>query len=562
MTPNSMSPDLLEHDEVELEPTRIADGDGDAATARAESPRAAAGLATSFGSDTTNLLRSRLAAVAGIVGLFFMVRYVFSLFVPDSGEGLAGSSFLARSIFSFAVLMLLRSRQTLSLPKLRAIEYVFFGLQTLAIVYTQYWISGVLIDRGDAVAAVSFGKNGVIRILVLMLVYGVLIPNDPKVAARAILTMALGPFIVQAILAQAHADSPAVIHQIVSGEYAVSNTIFVVMGAVLAIFASYLVNYLRRDLHDAKRLGQYQLCERIGGGGMGEVYVAEHQLLKRPCALKLINADRQTNPIAIARFEREVQSAAKLSHPNTIEIFDYGRTGDGTFYYVMEYLPGLSLADLVRQFGRLPASRAVYLARQVCKSLAEAHCQGMVHRDLKPGNIHVAIMGGECDVAKVLDFGLVKVTTSPDSPQLTADFTVSGTPAFMSPEQAKGVRDIDGRADIYAVGAILYFMLTGKAPFEKETPVAIMVAHASEPVVPPSKMGVDVPADLESMILKCLAKSPADRYSDARELAAALASSQCAGDWDDARAEQWWLEQANKQTACELAAAATPSSGK
>ena len=202
----------------------------------------------------------------------------------------------------------------------------------------------------------------------------------------------------------------------------------------------YVLNDLRRDLHQAKKLGQYQLGEKLGEGGMGEVYMAEHQLLKRPCALKLIKPDVNTNPIALARFEREVQSAAMLSHPNTIEIFDYGHTDDGTFYYVMEYLPGLSLSDLVRQFGPMEPGRVVYLMRQVCGALGEAHRFGLVHRDLKPANILVAILGGKCDVAKVLDFGLVKLTAAPDAPQLTADYTVSGTPQYMSPEQATATR--------------------------------------------------------------------------------------------------------------------------
>jgi serine/threonine-protein kinase len=181
----------------------------------------------------------------------------------------------------------------------------------------------------------------------------------------------------------------------------------------------------------------------------------------------------------------------------------------------------------------------------------------MVHRDLKPANVFIAILGGECDVAKVLDFGLVKTTTSPESPQLTADFTVSGTPSFMAPEQAQGIRDIDGRADIYALGAILYFVLTGKPPFEKETPVALMIAHASEQVRSMSELGVEVPADLEAIVLKCLAKSPADRFEDARDLATALDSCQCAAEWNDSRAEEWWMEQADRQTSVAMAANAS-----
>jgi eukaryotic-like serine/threonine-protein kinase len=532
--------------EIALEPTRVTGFDSAASAASGDWGSTSTSLATSFVNDTAQLLRSRLVAVALFYGSIIGVRYVFSVFVPDTGEGLAGPSLVARALFSFAVAGLLASRRDFSLKQLRAIEYLFFGLHTLTILAVQYFVSSELILRGDALGVVAFDKNGVIRILVLMLLYGVVIPNDPKVTARVVLTMAIGPSIILALLTQLHSANGTIMGQMVAGEMAASNAVFVVLGAAVAIFAAYVVHGLRKDLHDAKRLGQYELGHKLGGGGMGEVYLAEHQLLKRPCALKLINADHQSNPVTVARFQREVQSAAKLSHPNTIEIFDYGHTHDGTFYYVMEYLPGMNLADLVEQFGPLSPGRAVYIMRQVCKSLAEAHCHGMVHRDLKPGNIFVAILGGECDVAKVLDFGLVKLPASPESPQLTTDFTVSGTPWFMSPEQATGVRNVDGRADIYSLGAVLYFALTGRPPFERETPAAVMVAHASEPVRPPSQMGSDVPGDLEAVMLKCLAKAPADRFACAREVAAALDACRCAADWDESRAEHWWLEQADK----------------
>jgi len=537
-------------DEIALEPTHSAAFDSAPSADGSGWGETSTSLATSFVNDTAKLLRSRLLAVALIVGSLTAVRYIFSVFVPDTGEGMAGPSLAARTLFSFAVAGLLGSRQIFSLKQLRAIEYLFFGLQTLTILVTQYLISSELITRGDVLGAVAFDKNGVIRIIVLMLLYGVVIPNDPKVTARVVLTMAIGPPVILAMLTQVHAAN-GMMAQMVAGELAASNAVFVVLGAAVAIFAAYVVNGLRKDLHDAKHVGQYELGHRLGEGGMGEVYLAEHQLLKRPCALKLINADHRSNPVTVARFQREVQSAAKLSHPNTIEIFDYGHTDDGTFYYVMEYLPGMNLADLVKQFGPLPPGRAVYVMRQVCKSLAEAHCHGIVHRDLKPANIFLAILGGECDVAKVLDFGLVKLTASPDSPQLTADSTVSGTPWFMSPEQATSARSIDGRADIYSIGAVLYFALTGKPPFDKETPAAVMAAHASEPIRSPSQMGFDVPGDLEAVVLKCLAKTPADRFACAREVAMALGSCRCAADWDDARAERWWLEQADKHASCE-----------
>jgi tRNA A-37 threonylcarbamoyl transferase component Bud32 len=550
--------DYLHDDEIALEPTRVADSETASGAAGSSSGPTQTTMATSFVSDTELLLRQRLLIVALIWAALTGVRYLFALFDPFTGEGLASGSLLARTLFSLAIAALLAERRPLQLRELRLIEYLYFGLLTISILVSQYLVSSELIMRGDAISLVSFDKNGVIRILILMLLYGTMIPNDAKRATRVILSMALCPVLVLACLRVAYFGSATVfVDQKQISQIAISNGLFSVLGAGVAISAAYVMNALRKDLHKAKRLGQYELNEKIGEGGMGAVYLAEHRLLKRPCALKLINPELQSNPVTRARFEREVQSAATLSHPNTIEIFDYGHTDDGTFYYVMEYLPGLSLADLVGKFGPLPAGRAVYIMRQVCKSLAEAHRLGMVHRDLKPANVFIAILGGECDVAKVLDFGLVKTTTSPESPQLTADFTVSGTPSFMAPEQAQGMRDIDGRADIYALGAILYFLLTGKPPFEKETPVALMIAQASEQVRPMSELGFEVPADLEAIVLKCLAKSPADRFDDARDLATALGSCQCASEWNDSRAEEWWMEQADRQNSVAMAASAS-----
>jgi eukaryotic-like serine/threonine-protein kinase len=268
--------------------------------------------------------------------------------------------------------------------------------------------------------------------------------------------------------------------------------------------------------------------------------LAEHNLLKRPCALKLIKPEAGSDPIAMARFEREVQSAARLAHPNTIEIFDYGLTGDGTFYYVMEYLRGQSLGDLVRNHGPLPAGRVIYLMRQVCAGLAEAHGMGLVHRDLKPANVFVAVRGGESDVSKVLDFGLVKLTRDPGAASLTSDMTISGTPMFMAPEQTVGDRTLDARADIYALGAVMYHALTGQPPFTGENAFAVMMAHSRDPVVPPSQVNPNVPADLEQVVLRCLAKKPEDRFPSAKALGQALAACAAPNDRGANRAEAWW----------------------
>jgi serine/threonine-protein kinase len=210
----------------------------------------------------------------------------------------------------------------------------------------------------------------------------------------------------------------------------------------------------------------------------------------------------------------------------------------------MEYLRGMSLHDLVRTSGPLPPERVIYLFRQVCAALAEAHALGLVHRDLKPANVFVASRGGEADVAKVLDFGLVKLTSDPSAAQLTADMTISGTPAYMAPEQATADKEIDARADIYALGAILYYALTGQPPFLGNSAFEVMMAHARDPVVPPSKLRGDVPADLEQVVLRCLAKKRDERYADVKSLGRALAACERAALWDAEKADEWWKETA------------------
>jgi serine/threonine-protein kinase len=273
---------------------------------------------------------------------------------------------------------------------------------------------------------------------------------------------------------------------------------------------------------------------------MGEVYLAEHRLLKRPCAIKLIRPGTRADPRVLARFEREVRTTATLSHPNTIEIYDYGRTDDGTFYYVMEYLRGLSLEDLVARHGPQPPARVIHLLRQACAALTEAHAQGMVHRDLKPANLFASVRGGVFDTVKVLDFGLVKpLAPLSDAPELSTDGRVQGTPQYMPPEQATGQK-IDPRADLYALGGVAYHLLTGRAPFEGDNAVLMLIAQARDPVVPPSQRQPGIPADLEAVVLRCLAKSPDERYPDAASVSRALARCAAASGWGNDEAAAWW----------------------
>ena len=231
------------------------------------------------------------------------------------------------------------------------------------------------------------------------------------------------------------------------------DTLFLLLLAAVAAGGAHMFSRLSAQLAEARWFGQYRLKRQIGTGGMGDVYLAEHQLLKRACAIKLIRASAGLDRRALERFEREVRITATLSHWNTIEIFDYGRTEDGTYFYVMEYLPGLSLAELVERHGPLPPGRVVYLLRQVCLALHEAHGAGLIHRDIKPSNIFAAHRGGLDDVAKLLDFGLVRPIVAIESADLSGVGPV-GTPAFMSPEQILGDPKVDPRSDIYSLGAV------------------------------------------------------------------------------------------------------------
>jgi len=251
-----------------------------------------------------------------------------------------------------------------------------------------------------------------------------------------------------------------------------------------------------------------------------------------------------------------VRSTAKLSHWNTIEIFDYGHTQDGTFYYVMEYLPGMSLAELVERFGPLPAERAIHFLAQTCDALTEAHAMGLIHRDIKPGNIFAAQRGGVYDVTKLLDFGLVKPLVDDEhSIQLTVEGAITGSPLFMSPEQAVGDSQPDARSDMYSLGAVGYFLLTGCPPFEGDRPIKVVIAHAHHDVVPPSQHMPTIPRDLEEVVLRCLEKEPSRRYQTAAELAESLRRCEAAGQWTRADAARWWRTSCTEWGPCKIEAA-------
>ncbi len=320
--------------------------------------------------------------------------------------------------------------------------------------------------------------------------------------------------------------------------------------AVLAVVPATVIRGLGKQVKRARELGSYQLEEQIGKGGMGEVYRAKHRLLARPAAVKLISpaALRASSPdenrIVIERFRREAEAAATLRSAHTIELYDYGVADDGTFYYVMELLDGIDFQQLVQRHGPLPSERVIYLLSQTCDSLGEAHLAGLVHRDVKPSNIVACRMGLKVDFVKVLDFGLVKHDQKNPEKQLeiTTAGSVSGTPAFMAPESVSGTSTVGPAADVYAIGCVAYWLLTGQTVFKAVNPTMMMMQHVTASPVPPSlKAPHPVQRDLEEIVMRCLSKDPADRPSDAVALAELLSKCRVSLPWTDARALEWWL---------------------
>ena len=356
-------------------------------------------------------------------------------------------------------------------------------------------------------------KNVVLLTAILILTYGLYVPKSWRRAAFVVWPLAILPFATMLALYHRYPEAMSWLWRGWKKSTTPRILLFgfdgmiLIMLAVGSTFGARAISRLRREVARARQLGLYRLRRHLGTGGMGEVYLAEHQLLKRPCALKLIRTGHLADPRILERFEREVTLTATLSHPNTIEIFDYGRTEDGTYYYVMEYLPGLNLGELVQRHGPLPPGRAVYLLRQVCGALREAHAAGLIHRDIKPSNIFAARRGGMDDVAKLLDFGLVLPATTSRSAHLSDEGTILGSPLFMSPEQVMGGHEIDARSDIYSLGAVAYYLLTGRPPFGDGGAIGVMIAHARDPVVPASEVGPGLPEDLDRVVLRCLSKA-------------------------------------------------------
>lgn len=388
------------------------------------------------------------------------------------------------------------------------------------------------------------GGFGLSWAAVWVILFAVVVPTPPRrTLTAAALSLSAVPIVFSAYTALGIETVPL---GPVEFFFALIFPYFLVAG--IAWLASRIVYGLGREVHRARELGSYRLVERLGAGGMGEVWRAEHRLLARPAAVKLIRPemlganDPGLRTTSLQRFEREAQATAALRSPHTVELYDFGVADDGTFYYVMELLEGFDLDTLVRRFGPLPAERVVHLLRQACHSLGEAHQLGLVHRDVKPLNLYACRLGREADFIKVLDFGMVKRRADGEirDAQLTGEHALGGTPAWMAPEQAVG-GTVDGRSDLYALGCVGYWLLTGEPVFSGRTPVEVLTGHVRETPVPPGKRTeLPIPAALEATILACLAKSPDERPESADALDAALAAVPLDPPWTADRARAWW----------------------
>lgn len=373
------------------------------------------------------------------------------------------------------------------------------------------------------VAPMDLGYSQAVWMSGMIVAYGLVIPNRWQRTAGMI-AFILGIVVVVDVRCFTRYD----IAGPVAATYLAAQWTVLMFFTLITMFGAYRIEAATTVARDALKLGQYVLVERLGAGGMGEVHKAEHRLLRRPCAIKLIRAEHAGNADVLRRFEREVQATAALTHPNTIAIYDYGISDDGTFYYVMEYLPGDTLEQLVARDGPMHAPRAIHVLRQIAGALHEAHGAGLTHRDIKPGNVMLGERGGVSDVAKLLDFGLVTApNTAGDAGDgalsgITQVGTILGTPAYMSPEQCAGEQQPGPASDLYSLGALGYFLVTGRAPFEGRAPLQMMLAHLSE--APPSArlLRPELSPDFDALLQRCLAKRPEDRFASALELERAL----------------------------------------
>jgi len=508
--------------------------------------------------EVREFLQKRVAGFARLVGTVFALFLVWrsvSIVVESQVQGhradLRALPGLAGEVAFFLAIWLYCRRRPRSLRTLHIIDTAGILISCTAVSLMPYRIPYHV--RPDYIALLA--------LTYVVMVRAIYIPSTAR--RTALLALAIAPILlVNMYFAHRNGHNPAdyaaAVHEVVydsPGTWAIKWTVidgvWWTAATLVSTMTSQVFYGLRREVSDAKRLGQYTLHEVLGQGGMGVVYRASHALLRRPTAIKLLPPDN-IGEESVARFEREVQLTARLTHPNTVRIFDYGRTPERVFYYAMEYLEGAGLDRVIKVGGAMPAARVIHILDQVAGALAEAHGIGLIHRDIKPANILLTEQGGIPDVAKILDFGLVKdiggATAEGATLQaLSRADSIAGTPQYMSPEAITTPENLDARTDIYALGAVGYFLVSGVEVFKGRTTLEVCSHHLHTEPLPPGQR-VDrtatapVPPDLEALILRCLAKMPSARPASARALRTELAALGDAGGWSEEDARGWWSQ--------------------
>ena len=498
--------------------------------------------ATSLPLDILRDAPKRLGAAALVYAATYSLAYFGPYFanpaVRQEGYWTSPQSFAAYVSISLALVLYVLVRRAAHHPQLLLdIGLIFEVVGAFGISMAQFWD---VYPEWSPLYLESY--LGIPWECVWIIIFPLIAPNTPgKVLLASVAAASTAPLVF--ILSYTFGATSAATPLAVILPYFLFTT-YVCAG--IAFFVSREIQRYGRRLKKAREIGSYELVEQLGAGGMGEVWKARHRMLARPSAIKLIRgellgADLASRSGVSKRFQREAKATASLRSCHTIDIYDFGVTEEGAFYYVMELLDGLSLETLVKRYGPISAERAVYLLRQVCHSLEEAHgC--MIHRDIKPANIFTCHLGPDHDFVKVLDFGLVKTTMGLEGmqTQLTGEGVAAGTPAYMAPETALE-KEVDGRADLYAVGCVAYWLLTGDHVFHGKSPVSTILEHVRSTPVPPSqRTEIPIPDRLEQVILACLEKDPADRPQTAAQLADLFAESVDTQAWDGARAREWW----------------------
>ena len=501
--------------------------------------------------EIQRLLRSRMRAGALTIAIaltLWLLRDIYEGFVYMAWVRVGLILFYAVSA------ALLYSERKMGLRQLRVFEVGLFSIVALWFAADRYHFTWEAATDGDTAALIFAVAFSVMIYFAFLIAYAIFVPNTWKRALLATGLMALVPIAVIEALRVRQIEAYSFVRETLTFAQMTSMVLILLVGVFIATLGTHRINTLRREVFEAKQVGQYQLTKRIGSGGMGEVWEARHGLLARPAAIKLIRPEivDALNPEGaqgtFSSFEQEARATALLRSTHTVEVYDFGVTDDGTFYYVMEMLDGLDFDSLVNRFGPVPPARAVYLLRQACESLADAHEHGLIHRDVKPANLFTCHMGREFDFVKILDFGLVKVWQDGRHGDDTAQATprlrdAAGTPAYLAPEVARGRPGVDERTDIYSLACVGYWLLSGQQVFQGGSASDIVAQHLREPPVPlSSRCEQPIPAGLEAVIMRCLEKDPAARPASMVELSDLLAACDLEDSWSAEDARQWWAQ--------------------